>query len=694
MDQTGSHLLETLTPLLIDLTSSPLLAATSSVADWMNYFVNILTVAIGLGLVIFFHELGHFAVAKWCNVFVERFSIGFGPILFSKKYGETEYALSAIPFGGYVKMLGQDDADPNQMADENLAEDPRSYTAKNVWQRMAIISAGVTMNIITGLMFFAAAYGIGLEERACSVGHLVIDQPAWLAGMRPGDRITKINNESVNEFSDIMRKTLLSTKNSLQFEGVHLDQTKFNYELIPKIKDGETRPMIGVAPARGLVYRIQDFHKVEGLKPLSVDLATPAFKDKDVIKSINGKAVQSFPEMQIELAHQRDKEVTLVIERKEGEKTTSLEVKVPPSKFRTLGITMDIGQIVGIQKGSPAEQSGFKTSDKILSVDGKNIGTELDPIHLPEYFAEHHGQPVQVIVKRETKAAAAEEITISITPEDRPGWLEIPLHATDPMSIPAIGIAYHQIPTVLKILPGSPAEGKVFEGDIIKSISLLLPTGMKKDLYSKDPIIIQKDDPGEHWDYLCSELQMNQTRDVQLTVVDKQNKTRTVLLTPVDDPEHFSPSRGFLQHLEDEMITIKATSFVGAVDLALEKTKKSAIDNYLMIRNMITQRLSYRELRGPLSIAKVAYLIADEGFGYFLKFLAFLSINLAVINFLPIPVLDGGHMVFLIWELITGKKPNEKIMVGAIYIGLVFILSLMALVMYLDIFVHGIFSGK
>ncbi|MBW3541860.1 MAG: site-2 protease family protein, partial [Planctomycetes bacterium] len=71
--------------------------------------LNILWVALGLGLVIFFHELGHFAVAKWCNVNVERFSIGFGPVLWSFKKGETEYALSLIPFGGYVKMLGQDD---------------------------------------------------------------------------------------------------------------------------------------------------------------------------------------------------------------------------------------------------------------------------------------------------------------------------------------------------------------------------------------------------------------------------------------------------------------------------------------------------------------------------------------------------------------------------------------------------------
>ena len=93
---------------------------------------SILYVAAGIGLVIFFHELGHFAVAKWCNVCVERFSIGFGPVLWRTKRGETEYALSLVPFGGYVKMLGQDDIDPSQLSRDEIAQDPRSYSAKSV----------------------------------------------------------------------------------------------------------------------------------------------------------------------------------------------------------------------------------------------------------------------------------------------------------------------------------------------------------------------------------------------------------------------------------------------------------------------------------------------------------------------------------------------------------------------------------
>ncbi len=143
---------------------------------------------IGIGLVIFFHELGHFAVAKWCDVFVERFSIGFGPILWSRKYGETEYALSAIPFGGYVKMLGQDDMDPSQLTSEEIARDPRSYSAKSVGQRMAIISAGVSMNVITAVMFYAIAFGHGIEMPPPVIGSLQPGMPRLggrIAARRP-----------------------------------------------------------------------------------------------------------------------------------------------------------------------------------------------------------------------------------------------------------------------------------------------------------------------------------------------------------------------------------------------------------------------------------------------------------------------------------------------------------------------------
>jgi regulator of sigma E protease len=95
-----------------------------------------------------------------------------------------------------------------------------------------------------------------------------------------------------------------------------------------------------------------------------------------------------------------------------------------------------------------------------------------------------------------------------------------------------------------------------------------------------------------------------------------------------------------------------------------------------------------------LGIASAAFYVASEGIVPLLLFLGFLSVNLAVLNFLPIPVLDGGHMVFLIWESITRKKPSEKVLAGATYAGMLFLLGLMVLVIYLDVFVHKLGIGR
>ena len=122
--------------------------------------------------------------------------------------------------------------------------------------------------------------------------------------------------------------------------------------------------------------------------------------------------------------------------------------------------------------------------------------------------------------------------------------------------------------------------------------------------------------------------------------------------------------------------------------MSLNQTKNTAMEIYMMLRSLATMRVSFKELHGPIGIAQSAYEFAQQGWISMLLFLGMLSINLAVLNFLPIPVLDGGHMVFLLWEALTRKKPNEKLQIGATYIGLAFLLGLMVLVLYLDLFVH------
>src|SRR5262249_35577851 len=148
---------------------------------------------------------GHFLLAKWNDVKVEKFSIGFGPTLFGFRRGETEYVLAAIPLGGFVKMLGEGPED-----EQNKSTDPRAYPNKSVGARRAIISAGVVMNIFLGLACFAYAYGHGMDAIPARVGAVMPSSPAYKAGMRPGDEIVSIDGRSDIKFTTLTLQVSLS----------------------------------------------------------------------------------------------------------------------------------------------------------------------------------------------------------------------------------------------------------------------------------------------------------------------------------------------------------------------------------------------------------------------------------------------------------------------------------------------------
>ena len=114
--------------------------------------MDIVIAIIVLGVLVFVHELGHFLVAKWATVYVEKFSIGFGPVLLSKKYGETEYVLSALPLGGYVKMYGEQNDDEPGKETYDPAKEGRSFRDKSAWHKAAIIIAGPLFNVIFAII--------------------------------------------------------------------------------------------------------------------------------------------------------------------------------------------------------------------------------------------------------------------------------------------------------------------------------------------------------------------------------------------------------------------------------------------------------------------------------------------------------------------------------------------------------------
>ena len=182
--------------------------------ETLNFFVTIAKVAVGLGFVIFIHELGHFVLAKWNGVKVEKFSIGFGPTIFGWRRGETEYVLAALPLGGFVKMLGEGTDEQ-----ESKTTDPRAYPNKSVSARMAIISAGVIMNVFLAVACFVYYYGQERLEQPAVLGGVTAGSPAYEAGLRPGDEVVAIDDRRNLDYLGLIEKVLFSRKGQvLHFE--------------------------------------------------------------------------------------------------------------------------------------------------------------------------------------------------------------------------------------------------------------------------------------------------------------------------------------------------------------------------------------------------------------------------------------------------------------------------------------------
>lgn len=162
----------------------------------MGFFIGIVVV---LGILIFFHELGHFLVAKAFGVGVERFSLGFGPRVAAKTVGRTEYRLSAIPLGGYVKMIGEQ---PDEVLDPQ--DEPFSFTHKHVAKRAVIVASGPVFNFFLAILIFFGVFAVsGTTILQAVVGNVRAGSPAAGAGIQTGDRIIRINQAPVESWSEM-----------------------------------------------------------------------------------------------------------------------------------------------------------------------------------------------------------------------------------------------------------------------------------------------------------------------------------------------------------------------------------------------------------------------------------------------------------------------------------------------------------
>jgi regulator of sigma E protease len=239
-----------------------------------------------LGILIFVHELGHFLVAKWSGVRVEKFSLGFGPKLFGRQIGETEYLISAFPLGGYVKMYGEGGFSEIEMIEMEYeregaaaaavepyklteSDKARSFAHKTIPQRMAIVFAGPLFNMVFAWLLLILLYLAGMPIMKAAVGEVMPDKPAAQAGIVKGDLITAINGYKVRQWEDF------SSRMSGVTDSVTLSILREGQPVTIQLKPqlGETRnmfgetitkPIIGVSPSYEVVT--ERFSLIESLK--------------------------------------------------------------------------------------------------------------------------------------------------------------------------------------------------------------------------------------------------------------------------------------------------------------------------------------------------------------------------------------------------------------------------------------------
>ena len=211
--------------------------------------MGILVALLVLSVLIFFHELGHFTAARFFGVRVDVFSIGFGKKLYTKVIGDTQWSISAIPLGGYVKMKGQDDSDPTK-----ISYDEDSYNVKKPWQRIVILLAGPFANFLLAFILYFAIANIGVPKLLAYVGEVGKDTPAFSAGLSKEDKIVQINGNNILYWENIGKHINEATGDITLV--IERDQQLVTLQLVPKVIEDQnvfgekvSRRIIGISPS-------------------------------------------------------------------------------------------------------------------------------------------------------------------------------------------------------------------------------------------------------------------------------------------------------------------------------------------------------------------------------------------------------------------------------------------------------------
>ena len=643
--------------------------------------VEILVFLAVLGVLVFVHELGHFVAAKACGIYVDRFSPGMPPRIFGFKYGETDYCLGLLPIGGYVKMAGQEDAPLTEEERESTYGNippERWFNNKPIWQRAIVLLAGPGMNFVLAFAIYALMGGYGHEvpfhAEDTRVGMVQEDSPASAApmylatdgepvdfsqepdatGWLPGDRIVSIDAKEMTRFQDIQIAAVLGSGEERLVEikrtGADGEVLRYLSPTEPIIMDEDLKAArFGIAPFQvALIRHILPESPAQANGLLAGDVIVSA-DGATVDQATFSRMVQKLPPGSI---------IALEVERDETVINITLLTR-NQGRFLKIGFDPPLNAMIGIGDENPAEVQledaellsamDLAKGDRVLTINGdEQVGSLLRSLHRS---GETGLLELQVERGRPFFARFGEPTVDTISLDVRQTILAL------------TGVDDTKEPEIAGI-----------------SDELAKATGLKR----RDVLIEIDGQPATV--ALLEELEDTRAGE---TVPIKVRRPR-LALGAVQKEEEFEAelSVDSVQQIGvvwgTKMVT-RREKVGDIIPFAYSETVRQVTQIGSILARLFTGKLSPSMLGGPVMIGDVVTTAFTLGFFTLLEIMAIISVNLAVFNLLPLPVLDGGQLMFLVIEKIRRRPVSTRVVETVQQFGFFLIIGLLLYVTFNDV---------
>ncbi|OIQ16683.1 MAG: hypothetical protein BM556_13545 [Bacteriovorax sp. MedPE-SWde] len=505
-----------------------------------------------LGPLVFFHELGHFFFARLFGVRVEVFSIGFGPKIIKFKKGFTQYAVSLIPLGGYVKMFGDDPLAKDEMPEE---QKKYSFVHKSKMARFWIVFGGPLANFLFAFVIFFSLFITGEKVPEIKVGSVVETSSFYKMGMRSGDVIRKVNGGVVTSPGDIILETsghiqTLTVKRLGEDVNLNIDmEAEVFFEKMSNYPPILVQPVLKSFDGN---YVALSKHEDKVSWIISLDEFSMTASGSDIyihnVKSVDHSKMSATLDLT-----KKPRKITL----KEGQSLRSL---LRSERLYPIDLT-----VRSVSMKSAADKAGVKAGDIIYKVDGKEV-TSFEVLRKSIQLVDGRAVPIEII--RDGQILKKE-----VTPQE-----------------------------------------KKISGQIVKMIGIY--------------------------------------------------------------------SGGI--YIRGQYVNTEPLSFGNALVRSWNRTGQTIFKTLEGFKKLVMAETSLKNIGGPIAIGKVASDSFNTSLSYFFQLMALISVNLGVINLFPIPVLDGGHIVFIILEVINGGPLSRRKLEIAQQFGLSLLLLLMVGALFND----------